>query len=183
MDRFISLVHGLSRLCGAVAAGLVATAVLVVCQMVVMRYFLRESTIWQTEFVTFALVAATFIGSPYVLLLKGHVNVDLLPIYLRPGPRLALALLASTAGLAFCLVVAWTGYRLLQEALAGGWRTDTVWSLPLWIPYLAMPVGIGLMGLQYVADIVGLLTGREKPFGLDDGDGRPADEDGGETAP
>lgn len=170
MDRFIRLVHGLSRLCGAAAAGLVATAVLVVCQMVVMRYFLRESTVWQTEFVTFALVAATFIGSPYVLLLKGHVNVDLLPLYLKPGPRRVLALLASTAALVFCLVVAWTGYRLLHEAWTGGWRTDTVWSLPLWIPYLAMPVGIGLLALQYVADILGLISGREEPFGLEPGE-------------
>lgn len=47
--------------------------------MVVVRYVLGTSTIWQNEFVTFAVVAATLFGSPYVLLTKGHVNVDLLP--------------------------------------------------------------------------------------------------------
>ena len=57
--------------------------------MVVMRYFLNASTVWQTEFVIYSLVASTFIGSPYVLLIKGHVNVDLLPIYLGRRGRYA----------------------------------------------------------------------------------------------
>ena len=38
---------------GMAAATLVGLAILVVCQMVVMRYFLNASTIWQTELVIF----------------------------------------------------------------------------------------------------------------------------------
>ena len=59
--------------------------------MVVMRYILNESTVWQTEFTTYSIVGATLIGSPYVLLRRGHVNVDLLPLYLPHRARLALA--------------------------------------------------------------------------------------------
>jgi TRAP-type C4-dicarboxylate transport system permease small subunit len=55
---------------------------------------------------------------------------------------------------------------LFYEALTKGWRTDTVWSLPLWIPYIALPIGIGILCLQYVADIFSIATGREMPFGL-----------------
>ena len=72
----------ISQLCGFIAAALIAVGVLVVCQMVFVRYVLNENTIWQTDFVTYCLVAATFIGSPYVLLTRGHVNVDVLPLYL-----------------------------------------------------------------------------------------------------
>lgn len=167
MDNFIRIVGKLSKSCGALAATLVVLAVLVVCEMVVIRYFLKASTIWQTEFVTYALVAATFIGCPYVALFKGHVNVDLLPLYLGPRMRMALALFAAALSLIFSLTLAWSGFALLAEAWTGGWRTDTVWSLPLWIPYLALPIGVGLMALQYVADILCLLSGRESPFGLD----------------
>ncbi len=167
MDLFIDNVKRLSRLCGVVAALLLAAAVLVVCQMVMLRYFLNASTIWQTEFVIYALVAATFIGSPHVLLERGHVNVDLLPLYLGHRARVALALVASAAALVFALIVAWTGWELWHDAWSGGWRTDTVWELPLWIAYLPLPLGIGLLALQYVADILCLATGREMPFGLD----------------
>ncbi len=170
MDAFINTVRTLSRIAGVIAALLLAAAVIVVCQQVVMRYILNQSTVWQTEFVTYAIVAATFIGSPYVLLMRGHVNVDLLPLYLPHGARVVLALVVSAAALLFCLVLAWSGYELWHEAWAAGWTASTVWAPPLWIVYLPMAVGLALLALQYVADIVCLLTGREMPFGLEPGE-------------
>ena len=167
LSRFIRFVSWVSRACGVFASLLVGGAIVVVCQMVVMRYFLQASTIWQTEFVVFSLVGATFIGCPYVLLRRGHVNVDLLPHYLGQRGRLALALVASAGGLLFSLVLAWTGFELFHEALVNGWTTETIWKLPLWIPYLAIPLGIGLMALQYLADILALCAGRELPFGME----------------
>src|SRR6266705_4574310 len=68
-----------SQACGIFAAGLIGAAVLVVCHMVFVRYALNHNTIWQTDFTIYSLIGATFIGSPYVLLTRGHVNVDVLP--------------------------------------------------------------------------------------------------------
>jgi len=161
VDIFINSVRKVSSLCGILAAALIGMAIVVVCQMVVMRYVLNASTIWQTEFVIFSLVAATFIGSPYVLLVKGHVNVDLLPHYMGRKGRYILAILANFLGLGFCLLLAFVGFELFYEALSEGWTTDTIWHLPLWIPYISIPIGIGVLSLQYVADILALLTGRE----------------------
>lgn len=170
-SAFVKFVAVVSRLAGVTASLLVGSAIVVVCQMVVMRYFLKASTIWQTEFVIFALVGATFIGCPYVLLQRGHVNVDLLPHYLGQRGRMTLAFIASAGGLAFSLVLAWTGYELFHEALVEGWTTETIWALPLWIPYLSIPLGIGLLALQYVADIIALSIGAALPFGMAPGDG------------
>ena len=99
MDHFVRGLGCVSQLCGIVAAGLIAAGVLVVCHMVFVRYVLNQNTIWQTDFVTYSLVAATFIGSPYVLLTRGHVNVDVLPLYLGRRARywLALASIADVA--------------------------------------------------------------------------------------
>jgi TRAP-type C4-dicarboxylate transport system permease small subunit len=161
MDRFISGVHRLSRLCGTLAALCLVSGCIVVCQMVVMRYVLGASTVWQNEFVTFAIVAATLIGSPYVLLTHGHVNVDLLPHYLSDTGKRWLALVASTFGLIFCAVLAWSGWIYFYEAWYEGWVTASVWAPPLWIPLLPLPLGLGLLTLQYIADVLCLLTGRE----------------------
>ncbi len=166
MNTYIKLIASLSRLCGVIAALMVLSAVVVVCQMVLVRYAFNHPTIWQTEFVTYVLIAATFIGSPYVLLTRGHVNVDLLPLYLGPRGRLALALVASCVSLAFCALVAWYGFGLWHEAWEKGWESDTIWAVRLWIPYLAMPIGFTLLSLQYVADILSLLSGRDLPFGI-----------------
>ncbi len=167
MKKFTKLVGFVSTVCGVFASVLVGLAILVVCQMVVMRYFLNASTIWQTEFVIFSLVGSTFIGCPYVLMVKGHVNVELLPHYLGRRGRYALAMIASLLGLLFCSILTWKGYGLFHEALVNGWTTDTIWALPLWIPYLSIPLGIGLLSLQYVADILALACGQEMPFGMD----------------
>ncbi|MGD8547467.1 MAG: TRAP transporter small permease [Thiohalophilus sp.] len=166
IDAFIRLVCLLSRLCGITAAIMVLISTLVVCQMVFLRYVLEASVIWQTEFVTYLLIAATLIGSPYVLLKRGHVNVDLLPMYLGQRARFILALVASSLSLVFCIVVTWAGYKFWHEAWEYGWLSDTMWSPRLWIPYLTIPVGFGILALQYVADILSLLTGRDMPFGI-----------------
>jgi TRAP-type C4-dicarboxylate transport system permease small subunit len=51
VDSFIRVVKVISRLCGYFAAGLIALGVVVVCEMVFVRYVLNENTIWQTDFV------------------------------------------------------------------------------------------------------------------------------------
>ena len=149
-----------------VAATLIALGVLVVCEMVFVRYVLNQNTIWQTDFVTWSLVAATFVGSPYLLLTRGHVNVDVLPLYLGERPRWWLALASIVMSLAFCMTMAVLTTGLWLEAWQQRWVSDTMWRARLWIPYSAMPIGMTLLSLQYVADLYCLLSGREPPFGI-----------------
>ena len=166
MDRCIHAVRRLSQACGVVAATLTALAVVVVCQMVFVRYVLNQTTIWQTDFVTFSLVAATFIGAPYVLLTKGHVNVDVLPLYVGQRARWWLALVAIAVSLAFALVMTVLTFQFWHEAWENNWRSESMWRARLWIPYMAMPIGLCVLTLQYVVDLVELVTGREPPFGM-----------------
>jgi TRAP-type C4-dicarboxylate transport system permease small subunit len=170
MSSFTRVVRLISLVCGIAASALIAAAVFVVCQMVVVRYILNQTTIWQTDFVTFSLVAATFIGGPYVLMTKGHVNVDVLPIYLAPRARWWLALVAIVISLAFALIMTVLTYQFWHEAYENNWRSDTMWRARLWIPYAAMPFGLAVLSLQYVADLLNLLTGREPPFGIKPGE-------------
>ncbi len=166
MERFIEAVRALSRFTGAVAAGFIALAVLVICDIVVERYLLNLTTIWQIDVVTYSIVAATFIGSPYLLLTRGHVNVDVLPLHLSPTPRYWLAVATTLVALAFCVVLLVLGMLYWHEAWANNWRSDTVWRARLWIPLAAMPIGTGLLVLQYVVDFICLLSGRTLPFGI-----------------
>ena len=148
------------------AAAMIVTAALVVCQMVFLRYALGESTIWQTEFVSYILIAAVFLGSPYVLILRGHVSIGLLPLYLSHKPRMALAWFTMLVSFAFCLLMAWLGGQLAREAHAGGWRSESVWEPRLWLPYLSIPLGMGLLALQYVVEMLRLWTRQADPFDL-----------------
>jgi len=168
MDRVIKGVRLASFVCGAFAAGLILLGVLIVCEMVFERSVLGTNTIWQGDFVTNCLIAATFVGSPYVLMTRGHVNVDVLPLHLTGPWRFRLAVFATLLGLAFVLVMAVLGYNFWHEAWVHNWRSNTVWRERLWIPYLAMPVGLALLSIQYVVEFVCLVTGRARPFGIED---------------
>lgn len=166
MQAYVRVIRFISQLCGFAAAGLIVAAVLVVCHMVFVRYVLNGNTVWQTDFTTYCLIGATFIGSPYVLLTRGHVNVDVLPHYAGPSLRWWLGLIAGMLTLVFALVVTVLTFQLWREAFVNNWVSDTMSRTRLWIPYASMPIGLGLLSLQCIAQLVGLISGREPPFGI-----------------
>jgi TRAP-type C4-dicarboxylate transport system permease small subunit len=166
-NTYLSVVRALSRISGAVAAGLIALGVLVICEMVVERYVMGRTTIWQIDVVTYSIVAAAFIGSAYVLMTRGHVNVDVLPLHLEPRARFRLALVTTLVAMCFCIVLCVLAALYWHEAFAANWRSNTVWRARLWIPYSAMPIGLALLVLEYFAELIRLVTGRTPPYGLE----------------
>ena len=166
MNAYIRAVAFLSRVAGVAAAFLIGAAVLVICQMVVERYILNMTTIWQIDVVTYCIVGATFIGSAYVLMTRGHVNVDVLPLHLTGRARYWLALITVLLGFGFVLVLFVLCTAYWYQSWVNNWHSDTVWRAPLWIPYFSMPVGLGLLVLQYIAELICLVTGRAPPFGI-----------------
>jgi TRAP-type C4-dicarboxylate transport system permease small subunit len=157
-------INALSTLCGVLSALMIVTSVLITCQMIFVRAVLNAATIWQTEAVIYLMIAATLIGLPYVQRLRGHVNVDLVPMALPRRMRAALAVVVLGATLALAVVMAWRGYELFHVAAQRGWRSESVWGVKMWIPYVTLPLGFGLFALQLAADLAGVLTGRQQPF-------------------
>lgn len=166
-NPFLKTVAAISTLAGWCSAAMIVAAVAITCQMIIVRFVLNQSTIWQTEAVIYLVIAATLVGLPYVQRLRGHVNVDLVPISLPPRARFAMAILTSVLSIGIVTVMLWYGYEYWHFAWERGWKSDTVWGVRLWIPYLAIPVGFGLFLLQLIADLVAVLLGIDKPFGLE----------------
>jgi TRAP-type C4-dicarboxylate transport system permease small subunit len=158
MQAFIRTVNAISQTVGVIAAGMIVVAVAITCQMIFIRYFLNGSTIWQTEAVIYLMVGATLLGLPYVQKLKGHVNVDLVPMLLPPAARKLLMIVSFLAAIAILSVMTYHGAELVHISFSRGWVSETVWGPPLWIPYLAMPLGFGLFALQLLADLLDTIS-------------------------
>ncbi|MBP6020116.1 MAG: TRAP transporter small permease [Burkholderiaceae bacterium] len=154
--QFIGLVQALSRACGVLSALLLTFSMVIVCQMIFMRYILRAATIWQTEAVVFSATAAIFLGAPYVLLTKGHVGVDFIQMVVTSRTRLHMERVGAFLGLAFCLVMSVATGMHLYDALEGGWTTPSVAAVPLWMPLSPMMIGFVLLSLQYLVEIIKL---------------------------
>lgn len=167
-NPFLRLVAAISTVAGWCSATMIVLAVAITCQMIFIRFVLNGSTVWQTEAVIYLAIGATLIGLPYVQRLRGHVNVDLIPLTLAPRARFVLALFTLSLSIVMVAIMLWYGYEFWHLAYERNWRSDTIWGVRLWIPYSALPIGFALFLLQLVADLVALLLKIEKPFGLED---------------
>ena len=167
-NPFLRLVAIVSTVAGWCSAAMIVAAVGITCQMIFVRFVLNASTVWQTEAVIYLVIAATLAGLPYVQRLRGHVNVDLIPLSLPIKARFVLAVITLSVSILIVAVMFYYGFEYWHFAWERGWRSDTVWGVRLWIPYFALPVGFGLLLLQLIADLVAVVTGVDKPFGLED---------------
>lgn len=162
LNPFLRTVDALSMAAGVVAAAMLVAAVAITCQMIWVRFVLNGSTVWQTETIIYLMIASTLLGLSYVQRQRGHVYVDAVLIVLPRGTRKLLV--AATLGVSLCVVGAMIFYggELWHLAWARNWTSDTVWGAPLWIPYLAIPVGLALYFLQMAADLYAELIGADE---------------------
>lgn len=167
-NPFLRFVAALSTVAGWFSAAMIVGAVAITCQMIFIRFVLNGSTVWQTEAVIYLAIGATLIGLPYVQRLRGHVNVDLIPLMLGKKARYVMALCTLSLSIVMVAIMLWYGYEFWHLTYERNWKSDTVWGVRLWIPYAAMPIGFGLFLLQLIADLVAVILKIDTPFGLED---------------
>jgi len=165
VKAFIRGVGSLSCLFAILATLLVIAAMLVVCQMILIRYVFRLPTVWQTDFVVFSATAAMFLGAPYVLMTGGHVGVDVIEFMVKEQTRARMRIVSSLLGLTFCIIMLIATWVQFHDAWSGNWKHSSMWAPPLWVPLATLPLGFGLLCLQYVAQILALIATGEMPAG------------------
>ena len=143
----------MSDIAGYLSALSIVVATLAVTEGVLVRYIFRIPTIWQVELAVYMLMCATFLGSPWVLKEKGHINIQLITSRFSSRTNAILNLCTSLVAFAFCFLVAWKGWVMWYEAYKGGWVSESLWSVPLVYPYLIIPVGMTLTALQFLVTI------------------------------
>lgn len=150
---FVRAADRLSIGCAVIAAVCLAVAMLVVVWMVIWRA-MGNSTYWEIELAVYLIVWSVLIGSPYCLMTRGHIGVDLVSHMLGPKKRLWLERVLAVMGLLVCLYLAWRGFELTYEAWHSDETSGSSWNPLRWPLFAAMPVGLGLTALQYVAEML-----------------------------
>jgi TRAP-type C4-dicarboxylate transport system permease small subunit len=59
----------------------------------------------------------------------------------------------------------WSAIPWWHDVWTTGQTTSSIWRARLWIPYLAVPAGLALLCLQFVAETWLVLTRRTPPIG------------------
>jgi C4-dicarboxylate transporter DctQ subunit len=127
---------------------------------VVLRYVFHWPISWAEEVSLYLMVWIVFIGGSMAVRTRGHMAIDLLPLVLSPKSRQRLSVFVALLALVFFAVFFWySGQHVLRVQGIG--QTTPVMGAPMWLAYLAMPVGSALMGLRTIQVLVRSL--RERP--------------------
>lgn len=145
-------------------AGQIALAAMMVtvCYDAVMRYVFAAPTLWSMEINTFLLIFITLIPAGDILKSNMHLRITFVTARFPERVRTVLDRMASVLGLLFCIFMTWKGWVMSMHALEFNERMSTSLGTPMVIPYLFIPVGFGVLGLQY---LVRLLRPMAKPEG------------------
>ncbi len=154
LGRVLSrLIEALTTITGWASALCIVAAAFIITEGVIVRKIFGVSTIWQIEASVFLLIFSVFVGAPFVQKNEHHLNVDLLIINLSPRTRALTLIVVSIVSCLLAGVLAVYAWPMWWEAVVNHEHSESLWSPPLWIPYLFLPLGMTLLFLQYIVQI------------------------------
>lgn len=158
VKAFVGLVDRLSYWLGALAAGGLFAIGILVAYEVVMRN-LGRPTSWTADISQAAQVWCVFLGAAYVLRQREMICVDIL----RFDENSTIGRLVWIFGIlvvgGLSLVIMQQGLKDVARSIALGTNTDTVIAMPLWMLQIPLPIGLGLVVIQCVAELLRSVCG------------------------
>lgn len=136
----------LGRLDEIITSALLVALVVVVALQVLFRYLFYQPMGWTEEAGRYVFIWLCLLGAAVGVKHRGHFGVDLLLKRLRPSRAARLLMVIDGLGLAFCAVLTWFGVALALRTLE---QTSPGLDLPMGVPYLALPIGGGLMVVYF----------------------------------
>lgn len=136
-----------------VSASLLLFVFLIIQYEVVMRFVFNAPTYWTNEVSTFAISWVGFLGAGYVLRLGRQLEIDVLTMRLSTRARRLLGTATDLVGGVFCAYTAYLGYEFARIAWVMNASSASELDTALWIPYLTIPIGFGVLALEFVARI------------------------------
>lgn len=129
---------------------------------VLARYFLDYSIFWADEFSLYTLMWVTFFGSCLAIKYFQLPMISILLDVLKGKYYTFLFILIHVIILIFSVIFFWLSYEWLtsdnlQSQVSAGMR------IPIWIPYMSLPISMLINIIFTVYNIVGKIVGNKVP--------------------
>ncbi|WP_346795434.1 TRAP transporter small permease subunit [Halomonas sp. Bachu 37] len=154
ITRYLRVQDSLSDWVGRATSWLTLAIIGILLYEVVARYLLNAPTIWGHELSTMFFGAMSILAGSYTLRHQGHVRSDV--IYrLLPGRAQGFC---DVVIYVLALVVLTVVFLMAVEFAYNAWRIDefsnrSVWRPPLWPIKATIPLAVGLLILQCLAEL------------------------------
>ncbi|OIR11160.1 sialic acid TRAP transporter permease protein SiaT [mine drainage metagenome] len=139
----------LDRLEEVLIASFMAAATLVTFAAVVMRYVGGTGISWAQELTIYLFIWMAKFGAAYGVRTGIHIGVDFVVNAVRPSIKRVLVILSMLLGVVFTGTIAFFGARWVIF-IHGTGQTSPDLEWPMWIIYLAIPFGSGLMCYRFI---------------------------------
>lgn len=149
----------LTRLEEAISCLCMAVMVAIIGMQVFNRYVLGASLVWSEELGRFLFIWSVWVGCSLAMRSDRHLRVTALAEFSGPRMRLALDVFAQVTTLVFCgFVVVW-GIQMIGFLMRTGQEAPAL-EVPIYWVYLALPLGMALMGVRCLQNLYALFKGR-----------------------
>ncbi|PKN15538.1 MAG: TRAP transporter small permease [Deltaproteobacteria bacterium HGW-Deltaproteobacteria-24] len=123
---------------------------------VVARYVFDASLTWATELTIFLFVWSAFFGAAYCFKKDAHIAIDIV-LTLVPSQLAKIMLLIShVVTLIFLSAISFFGYQYLELVIELEEMSIDL-AIPMWIPYLVIPVAFFLAAYRVAEKIVHII--------------------------
>ena len=121
---------------------------------VILRYFFNSPTVWANELAQMLFGTYAILGGGYILLIGGHVNVDIVYSRFSVKTRAAIDIVTSLLFFLFCGMLFIYGGSLAWDSLSRFEHSQSAWNPPLYPVKLMIPLAAALLILQGITKLI-----------------------------
>ena len=151
MKAAAGIVAGLRKLVAGLVVVFFTYMIVAVLVQIAGRYLFDFAIDWTAETATFAQIWMVLLAGGLAMHDNLHVSVDALTSRLPAAALRGLIVVVTLP----CL---WFLFQAIAGSLAlidiGRIQSSPVLRLPMWIPYLSLPIGLGYFGLEFLLAMI-----------------------------
>lgn len=151
LKAMTAVVAGLRKLVAGLVVVFFAYMIIAVLVQIAGRYLFEFAIDWTAETATFAQIWMVLLAGGLAMRDNLHVSVDALTAHL-PVSALRILIVVVTLPCLWFLSQAIAGSLALIDI--GRIQSSPVLRLPMWIPYLSLPIGLGYFGLEFLLAMI-----------------------------
>ena len=159
----IKLLDKVCQLCAVAAVLLLLFVTFSTAYSIATRQMGLGSPIWIFQFNEYALLWVTFLGTAWLLAEDKHVQISLFTNILGEKANKTLEIVHSIVGFGLCGVFAWYGFYSTQDHFVRNVIDTQAVDVPKWIILMIIPLGFGLLSLQFLRKFFVSVRGARKP--------------------
>ncbi len=125
----------------AIAGAILLLLLLAVCFSTLTRALFNEPFAFLIDYATYALLYIAFLGSPWLLSKRGHINIDMFINKASPNARRIWQVILDLALMFTCAVLFVIGFQITRTNFVNHVTISDFLYTPQWILMICVPVG------------------------------------------